>query len=126
MPEYADVPPEVLAQLRAVCATLPETREQQAWVGKRWQIRNRTFAHVFTVDSPNGPTTGMQFRSSGPELDVLLKTGHPFAKAGWGTNVVVMIFDSATDWEEVAELVTESYCLMAPKKLAAQVERPEE
>ena len=29
-----------------------------------------------------------------------------------------------TNWGEVAELVTESYCLLAPKKLAAQVARP--
>jgi hypothetical protein len=35
-----------------------------------------------------------------------------------------MIIDAATDWAELAELVTESYCIQAPKKLAAQVERP--
>jgi len=28
------------------------------------------------------------------------------------------------DWGEVAELVTESYCVLAPKKLVALVERP--
>jgi hypothetical protein len=35
-----------------------------------------------------------------------------------------MILDEATDWVEVAELLTESYCLLAPKKLTAQVDRP--
>jgi hypothetical protein len=30
------------------------------------------------------------------------------------------------DWHEVAELVTESYCILAPNKLAALVERPED
>jgi hypothetical protein len=29
------------------------------------------------------------------------------------------------DWDEVEELVTESYCLLAPAKLAARVDRPE-
>jgi hypothetical protein len=28
------------------------------------------------------------------------------------------------DWHEVAELVTESYCVMAPPTLAARVDRP--
>jgi hypothetical protein len=35
-----------------------------------------------------------------------------------------MVLDDATDWDEVAELVTESYCIMAPKKLVALVDRP--
>ena len=29
-----------------------------------------------------------------------------------------------TDWTELAELLTDSYCLQAPAKLAARVERP--
>jgi hypothetical protein len=37
-----------------------------------------------------------------------------------------MVFLSEdTDWAEVAELVTESYCFLAPKKLLALVDRPE-
>jgi hypothetical protein len=28
------------------------------------------------------------------------------------------------DWDEVAELLPESYCVLAPKKLAALVSRP--
>lgn len=30
--------------------------------------------------------------------------------------------NAATDWTEIAELITESYLMMAPKKLAAEVE----
>ena len=30
----------------------------------------------------------------------------------------------ALDWDEVAELIAESYCLTAPKRLAAQVGAP--
>ncbi|MBV9936096.1 MAG: MmcQ/YjbR family DNA-binding protein, partial [Actinobacteria bacterium] len=29
-----------------------------------------------------------------------------------------------TNWTEVAELVTDSFCIMAPKKLAALVQPP--
>ena len=124
--DYADVPAEVVAALRAICLGLPETVEEQAWAGTRWRIRTRTFAHVLTVDSPAGPTTILTFRSSGPELDALWAAGHPFFRTGWGTNVVGMVIDAATDWDEVAELMTESYCVLAPKKLATLVERPED
>jgi len=124
LPDYADVPPEIIAELRAICLALPDVYQEQSWAGQRWKIRNRNFAHVLAVDSPSGPVTVMSFRSSGPELDVLHKSGHPFFRPGWGNNVVGMVLDAATDWEEVAELLTESYCIMAPKKLAALVQRP--
>ena len=35
-----------------------------------------------------------------------------------------MLLDDDTDWIELAELLTDSYCIQAPMKLAAQVERP--
>jgi hypothetical protein len=35
-----------------------------------------------------------------------------------------LAIDDDTDWDEVRELVTESYCVMAPKKLVALVDRP--
>jgi hypothetical protein len=111
--------------MRAICGALPEAHEDQPWTGNRFRIRNRTFAHILTVDSKDGVTTLIMFRADGPELEMLLHAGHPFAKAGWGHNVMLMIVDDGTDWDEVHELLTESYCLMAPKKLVALVERPE-
>jgi predicted DNA-binding protein (MmcQ/YjbR family) len=122
--EYADVPIEVVGELRSVCLGLPEAYEEPAWVGTRWRIRKRTFAHVLTVDSADGPVSVMTFRSSGPELDALRGAGHPFFRPGWGTNVVGMVLGADVDWEEVAELVTESYCVLAPKRLAELVDRP--
>ena len=124
MPDYVDVPAEVLRQLRAVCGRMPEAYDEQAWAGTRWRIRKRTFAHVLTVDSPDGPVTVVTFRSSGPELEALRRAGHPFFSPGWSTNVVGMVLDDDVDWDEVGELVTESYCVLAPKKLVALVDRP--
>jgi hypothetical protein len=34
-----------------------------------------------------------------------------------------MVIDAGVDWDEVAELVTESYCVLAPKKLVELVDR---
>jgi predicted DNA-binding protein (MmcQ/YjbR family) len=126
VPEYADVPAQVLDRLSSICLSLPETYQEQAWTGQRWRIRKRTFAHVLTIDSLRGEATVMTFRSSGAELDVLRASGHPFFSTGWGTNVVGMVIDHDVDWTEVAELVTESYCVLAPKKLVAMVDRPSE
>jgi hypothetical protein len=123
--EYADVAPAVMEEIRAVCLGLPETVEKPAWTGAQWRIRNRTFAHVLAVDSPGGPVTIMTFRSQGAELDALRRTGHPFFRPAWGKNTVGMVIDDGVDWDEVGELVTESYCVMAPKKLVALVDRPE-
>jgi hypothetical protein len=40
--------------------------------------------------------------------------------------VVGLLLDDDTDWEELAELLTDSYCLQAPRELAAQVSRPQD
>ncbi|GAB3077319.1 MmcQ/YjbR family DNA-binding protein [Micromonospora schwarzwaldensis] len=130
-----DVPPACLDRLRPVCLGLPETHEEPAWVGVRWRIRTRTFAHAYTVgpDHPaavaratatDEPLCVLTFRAPGDEIAGLLAAGPPFFSPGWGADVVGMALDDATDWTEVAELLTESYCLRAPRKLAARVDRP--
>jgi hypothetical protein len=135
MTESADVPPPIVARLRSLCLALPEAHEEQAWVGTRWRIRAKTFAHVLTVDAGWPPAyaraaqsddlmTVLTFRASGPELDALAGAGHPFFKPPWHPDVVGLVLDDRTDWDEVAELVTDSYCMLAPKKLAALVDRP--
>ena len=121
MPDYIDEPPEVLAALRAICLGLPEAYEESAWAGTRWRIRQRTFAHVRTVEGEHAAVTRLQFRSPEPEFEVLLSVGPPFFRAGWGTDVVNMTLDDDTDWTEVALLLAESYCVLAPKRLAALV-----
>ena len=134
--DVGEVDGAVLAELRAVCLGLPDAYEEPAWVGRRWCVRKKTFAHVFHADlrsTPSlvkiaralGPSTMLVFRSGGEELDVLRHAGPPFFYAGWGRDVVSMRLDADTDWDEVAELVTESYCRLAPKKLQAQVDRPD-
>jgi hypothetical protein len=42
----------------------------------------------------------------------------------WPPNIVGMVLDAGADWDEVAELITESYCVLAPKRLTELVGRP--
>lgn len=122
--EYADLPAGVAAEVRSICLGLPEATENQAWAGFQYRIRARPFAHVLAVDFAAGPVTVLTFRASGPELDALRATGPPFFRPAWGANAVGMVVDDAVDWGDVGELLTESYCLLAPKKLVALVDRP--
>jgi predicted DNA-binding protein (MmcQ/YjbR family) len=120
---YADVPAALVARLRSVCLRLPESVEKQAWAGTQWRIRDRMYAHVLTIDFVDGPVTVMTFRSSGPELDALRGAGHPFFRPAWGANLVGLVLDADVNWDEVTELVIESYCVLAPRKLVRQIER---
>jgi hypothetical protein len=130
-----DVAPEIVDRLRSVCLALPEAYEESAWVGTRWRIRKKTFAHVLTIDAgwppgyaraaaTEGPVTVLTFESSGPELAALSEAGHPFFKPPWRPTVVGMVFVARVDWDEIGELLTESYCVLAPQKLVDLVERP--
>jgi predicted DNA-binding protein (MmcQ/YjbR family) len=120
--EYADVPPGIEAALRELCLGLPEVAERQAWAGTQWRIRNRMFAHVLAVDFADGPDVVLTFRSSGAELAALRGTGHPFFQPAWGVDAVGMVLDDGFDWNEVTELVVESYRTVAPRKLVARIE----
>jgi hypothetical protein len=64
------------------------------------------------------------FRAAGTELDVLRNAGHPFFAPPWRADEIGLVLDDDVDWTHVAELVTDSYCAQAPKKLAALVDRP--
>ena len=120
-----DVPDDITARVRALCAGLPDAYEERAWVGTRWMVRKRTFAHVLGVEAQHAePLVVLSFRSAGEELEVLRHAGHPFLVLGWGRDALGLVLEADTDWGEVRELVLESYCVLAPKKLIALVDRP--
>lgn len=125
----------VVKRVRSLCLALPETHEEPAWIGLRWKIRNKTFAHVADIQldtSPafvralgsRAPAVVVSFRSVPPELDALQEFGPPFFFGGWGRGQVLFAFDDDSDWSEVSELITESYRIMAPKMLASRVTPP--
>jgi hypothetical protein len=119
-----DVPDDVTIRLRAMCLGLPDAYEERAWVGTRWMVRKRTFAHVLGVEVDGAdPIVVLTFRSEGEEFEVLRRAGYPFSVLGWGRNAMGMVLDDP-DWEELRELVTESFCVMAPRKLTSLIEWP--
>ncbi|HWU31542.1 MAG TPA: MmcQ/YjbR family DNA-binding protein [Marmoricola sp.] len=116
-----DVPPGMIARLRDLVTDLPECREEDAWVGLRWRVGTATFAHVF------GGEDGLFriiFKGEPGEVMAFQHLGSPYFKASWGQDVIGMLLNDDTDWDELGELLTDSYCLMAPAYLAEKVARP--
>lgn len=120
----------VVERLRQVCLGLPETYEEDAWIGARWRVRGKTFAHVLVIDGGrpaayaealgrDGPVCVLTFQS--PEIDAL--RGERFFHARWGREIAGLVIEDDPDWDEIEELLTESYVLLAPRKLAEQVGR---
>jgi hypothetical protein len=115
------VPEEWVLRLGAVLGGFPRVVEEPAWVGTRWRVGSATIAHVFGGEDQLFRIT---FRAEPDEVMAFEHLGPPYFRAGWGANVVGMLLDDGTDWDELGELLTDSYCLQAPDHLAAQVERP--
>ena len=128
----ANVSEPIVSRLRAICLEFPDAYEEQAWVGTRWMIRKKNFAHVLRIDAgwppayaraakTEGPVTVLTFRSSA-RLQAPRFSKPPFFKPVWWPDIAGMTIDARTDWEEVSDLLAGSYRLLAPRKLAAQLD----
>ncbi len=115
------VPEEWVRRIDRVLSRLPRCEQEPAWVGTRWRVGSATVAHVFGGEDQLFRIT---FRGELDEVIAFENLGAPYFRSGWGANVIGMLLDEDTDWEELAEMLVDSYCLQAPETLAAQVERP--
>lgn len=111
-----------------MCVALPEVIEERAWVGTRWRIRTKTFAHVVPINdgwppsyaraaASDGPITVLTVRVPPEEHAAIRATGAPFFVPPWFVDMVGVVLDAVVDWDEIAEMITESYRMLAPKKL---------
>lgn len=137
-PRRGDAPVDIVDRLRRICLALPEAEEQDAWVGVRWSVRGKAFAHVLTTEAAwppvyvramdgLAPAAVLTFESAPPELDALRHAPPPFFAPPWRPTIVGMVLDALddpVDWYEIAELLTESYCVHAPARLVELVDRP--
>jgi hypothetical protein len=120
--ERPEVPLAWVERLRTLLQ-FPDCEEQAAWTGVCWRVGAATVAHVFGGEDQ---LFRIVFRADPDEVMAFGHLGPPYFRASWGRNVVGMLLDGHTDWDELAELLTDSYCIQAPAGLAAQVRRPGE
>lgn len=112
-----------LDRLRKLCLSLPEATEKEAWGHPTFRVRDKIFA-VYGGD-------GTKHRwnltlKAPPGAQSFLVEGDPerffvpqyVGGKGW----VSVYFDTRSiDWPAVEELVEQSYRLIAPEKLVAQL-----
>ncbi|WP_110241068.1 MmcQ/YjbR family DNA-binding protein [Nocardioides gilvus] len=116
-----EVPLAWVRRIGEVLLALPEVEQEAAWTGVRWRVRGRTVAHVFGGEDQLFRVT---FRGEPDEVAAFRHLGDPYFCTGWSSDGIGLVVDGQTDWEEVAELLTDSYCVQAPQQLADQVPRP--
>lgn len=136
MADHPKVPDAVLARLRLVCLDLPEAYEEAAWVGTRWCVRKKNFAQVLMIDAGwppayaraaglAGPACVLTFRLPRAKVDALRTASRTLLRPPWFRNIAGLVIDDDVDWDDVDSLLTQSYCTLAPKKLAARVDSPD-
>jgi hypothetical protein len=122
VPERPDVPLAWVERLREIMARFPDCEEYGAWTGVAWRVRQATVAHVFGGEDQ---LFRIRFFAEPEEVLAFEHLGAPYYRSDWGENAVGILLDDDTDWDELTELLTDSYCLQAPRFLAERVPRPE-
>ena len=119
MPVNAD---RILERYRRICLALPNTKETLTWGEPHFRVGEKIFAGF--GHEKGRLTVGFKLRMEhadarvqDPRFQRAAYVGHK----GW----VSLDATQITDWADVEGMVRESYCLIAPKKLARQVEAGE-
>ncbi len=119
-----------LTRLRKVCLALPEAHEVEAWGEPTFRVRNKLFAMYATATTHHGGGRPAVWCKAGPGNQSIMIRVNPkrffvppyVGPSGW----IGVWLDGAVDWAELADLLRDSYCLVAPKKLRSQIEEPAE
>ena len=98
------VPEDWVRRIHDVLGDLPRCEQEPAWTGTRWRIGSSTVAHVFGGEDQLFRIT---FRAEPDEVMAFEHLGEPYFRAGWGRNVVGLLLDDRTDWQELVELLTQ-------------------
>jgi|SRR6185369_958739 len=110
-----------LERLREICLAFPEATEQVTWGHPTFRVRDKIFA---ACGSDEDERMSMTCKAPAGAQEVLVAAdperffrpayvGH----RGW----VGVRLDASTDWDQVADLVEESYRMTAPKRLSARL-----
>jgi hypothetical protein len=114
---------QAVARVRAICLGLPEAVEKPfgGHTSPAFRVRDKMFAVIsedgttMTVKAPKG-VQGILINSDPERFFVPKYVG----SKGWVG--IRLVPGSPPDWEEVAEIIFESYAMTAPKRLVAQWE----
>ena len=113
-------PNDIVERVRALCLALPETTARVDRWAHSFDIRRRSFCLLLAVEDPNDtPIPLLVLRAEPHEREALVASGHPFLASTSPRDRLGVLLTDDVDWEEIRELVTDSYRTLAPKKLIA-------
>lgn len=114
-----------LASVRAICLSLPEVEERLSHGSPAWFVRGKRTVAMF-VDDHHGDGIlglwcpafpGVQEQLVEEEPDRFYRPPY-VGPSGW----LGVRLDYAVDWDEVREILTDSYRKVAPKTLVRQLD----
>jgi hypothetical protein len=122
-----EIPQDIVERVSTLCLALPEVTERvdhsrttTRSTAYSFDIRQRSFCLLVAVKEPTGrPVPLLRLRTEPDERQALLSIGHPYFPPRAGRDRIGVLLTHETDWEEIGELVIESYRVLAPKKLSA-------
>ncbi|MEM9145750.1 MAG: MmcQ/YjbR family DNA-binding protein [Pseudomonadota bacterium] len=111
-------------RVRALCLALPEATEKEAWGDPTFRVRDRIFAMLKCGRGAEG--VWMKAPDRAQEVLVGANPNRFFrppyvGHRGW----IGVRLAPDPDWAELAQLLTRSWRLTAPKRLAARLSDPE-
>jgi predicted DNA-binding protein (MmcQ/YjbR family) len=113
---------DALDRLRSVCLAFPEATERETWGQATFRVREKIFAMAgdrdgrMAVSSKARP--GLQGALVGADPNRFFVPPYVGPK-GW----IGIYLGDETDWDELADLIEESYRMTAPKRVAALLDR---
>jgi predicted DNA-binding protein (MmcQ/YjbR family) len=125
VPTYSpNTPANLIERVRALCLALPEAFELETWDHPTFRVGTGR-GRIFCTAAPDGST--ITLKADPVEREALLDQDDPFfvppyvGDKGW---LGIRPGRPGVNWEEIAELIATSYCLVAPKRLSARVVSP--
>ena len=119
------MPATIYAAVQEICLALPDAVEVETWGHPTFRVRNKMFAACGAGDNEAGELRATITMKAEPgEQPSLLAEGYPFfyPKYVGGKGWIGIHLDRHTDWDEIAELVEESYRVIAPKSLVKRLD----
>jgi len=107
-------------RLREICLRMPEAVEKETWGHPTFRIRDKIFCGCSSEDGDGREFFQCSMKAPPGEQEALLAEGHPFFRPQYVGNKgwIGIVLGPDTDWNEIAELVEDSYRTIAPKKLS--------
>jgi hypothetical protein len=113
-----------LDRVRRIALALPEAAEQEAWGAPTFRVKKKLFAMFASAGNHHGGGTDSLWCNAPLGVQEMMVRGEPekffvppyVGPKGWvGVNI------ERVEDDELRELLVQSYCMIAPKKLQALV-----